>query len=159
MASIHPQDYWLALAQQLDAESRKAAVYVSHRASLGAAREAILRKLITAETPGPFKVKTGLIREQEVEKEPRVSRQCDLLIYNPHSDPPLYRMEDFVVVDRRVASAVIEVKSNLENKEFTEIIQVWKAARWCRIPVFGFAYEGIQFSTFLEYLRKAINTP
>jgi hypothetical protein len=159
MAATHPPEYWKALAQQLDAENIEARVYVTHDPSLGLAREAILRKYVMDETPGPFEVRTGLIRHQPSGRNPIVSNQCDLLVYDPHKDPPFYRMENFVVVSKQVASAVVEVKSYLDNSRFGEIINVWRGVAPFGVPVLGFAYDGVTFETFLEYVAAQINTP
>src|ERR1700732_4077708 len=52
-------EYWSAVAQGIDAENRKATLFVRQNPSLGLAREAILRNLVERQTPAPFTVATG----------------------------------------------------------------------------------------------------
>src|SRR6266852_4946966 len=111
MPAEHPYDYWKAVALAIEAENAKAKIYVAHDASLGTAREAILRRVLVNETPGPYKVKTGLIWAAcpEGNREPCVSKQCDLLVYDSHADTPLYRIDDFVVMHYNAAKFIVEV--------------------------------------------------
>jgi hypothetical protein len=78
----HPAEYWRGVGMTIVGESRKAGAYITHNLSLGAAREEILRKHLIEETPGRFAVKTGLIRK-ETGNPAHVSRQCDVLVYDP----------------------------------------------------------------------------
>jgi hypothetical protein len=154
MPADHPEAYWQAVAKGLEAESEKAAVYVTHGASLGVAREAIFANLLKNETPGPFRVRTGLIRGKLGNVV--TSRQCDLLIYNPDENTPHYAMEEFVVVPADCAKIVVEVKSTLNKKHFKRAIDVWKSTRPLSIPTLSFAYQGMAFKGFLAYMSQII---
>ena len=153
MAANHPKEYWQAVAKGLEAESEKASVYVTHALSLGIAREAILRRVLIDETPGAYLVKTGLIREKS--QGGVVSRQCDLLVYNPADDTPFYRMDDFVVIPAAMAKIVVEVKSGLNAKEkdsdLEQIMDIWSSNRLLSIQTMGFAYEGMMPETFIQH--------
>ena len=151
----HPVEYWQAVARGLEAESQKAAVYVRHAASLGVSREAIFRVLIDDQTPGPFLVKTGQIRWRD-RTEIEYSKQCDLLVYNPHIDTPYYRMDEFVVVPRESARIVVEVKSALNKADLEQVVDVWGSTRPMRVPTLGFAYEGMTFDTFVGHLADHV---
>jgi len=51
---------------------------------------------------------------------------------------------------------VIEVKTNLDKATFQQILDVWETTYWLPVPTFGFAYEGVDFTTFLRYLESAM---
>jgi hypothetical protein len=68
-------------------------------------------------------------------------------------------VDDFVVVSSRAAAAVVEVKSCMEQQEFNEIMEVWKGACQLNVPVLGFAYDGVTFGTFLEYVDAQMRIP
>jgi hypothetical protein len=155
MPANHPEAYWQAVAKGLEAESEKAAVYVTHGASLGVAREAIFARLLRNETPGPFRVKTGLVRGG-ARRSVVTSRQCDLLIYNPDENTPHYAMEEFVVVPADCARIVVEVKSTLNKMHFKKAIEVWKSTRSLSIPTLSFAYQGMAFKGFVTYMSQII---
>jgi hypothetical protein len=138
----------------LQGEDLKARSYVGHKASLGTLRERIVANLIRHETPGRFRVETGFVHNQ---KTGIASKQCDLLIHNPSDYPPLYRWDDFVVVQEISAQAVIEVKSELDSKGFEALMDVHRSICILRpIPVFGYGLAGVRFQTFLQYLSDEI---
>jgi hypothetical protein len=153
VAADHPPEYWRAVAQGLEAESQKAAIYVKHALSLGIAREAIFRNLIEHETPGPYLVKTGLIRGKR-DGDWINSRQCDLLVYDPTVNTPFYRMDDFVVIPSAAGKVVVEVKSTLDRQNAGQVVDVWKSTRPLKIPTVGFAYEGVRFDTLLSHIQE-----
>jgi hypothetical protein len=155
MAADHPPAYWQAVAKGLEAESEKAAVYVTHALSLGIAREAIFRRVLIDETPAPYLVKTGLIRQRSQGGD--VSRQCYLLVYDP-SDTPFYRMDEFVVVPASIAKIVVEVKSGLQGDDLEQIMNVWKSTRPLGVQTMGFAYEGMTVDTFLQHATRLFGT-
>ena len=76
--------------------------------------------------------------------------------------PPLYQWEDFVVVHREAAQAVIEVKTNLDKDGFRGVADVHQSIvpldGFGLLPVFGYGIEGSSFETFLEYVRDEIQT-
>ena len=119
MPADHPPKYWQAVANVLEGESAKAEVYVNHSLSLGVAREAILRNIVMDETPGPFSVKTGIIRESS--SGDLVSRQCDLLIFDPNVDTPFYKMDEFVVIPSACARCVIACQPSFFREKLHDL--------------------------------------
>lgn len=159
---FHKPDFCRGVAMVLRGESLKAGSYVNHRASLGGLREKIVRRLIRDQTPSRFHVQTGLIHCQPTQS---TSRQCDILIHESASRAPLYRWEDFVVVHRGEARAVVEVKSVLNEQTFDELLSVHGSLvemaaatgpSYDFTPTFGFALSGVTFPTFVEYLQSAV---
>jgi hypothetical protein len=101
-------EYWHAVAGSLDAEDKKAGVFIHHHHSLGVAREAILRDWLIRHTPEPYRASTGFI--YQFSGEWWDSQQCDILVYDPTIAQPDYAIGSMVVVNRQAAKLVIEVK-------------------------------------------------
>src|SRR5262249_33631052 len=122
---------------------------VRHNPSLGVAREAILRNLVESQTPAPFMVTTGfalhLPDAPPSQSEAQFSRQCDLLVYDPSIARPLYAIGDFSVVRSNACRVVIEVKSSLQKKTLTELLNVWLSVAGLGVPTLGFAYNSGTF--------------
>lgn len=143
----------------LQGESLKASPYVTHALSLGILREKMVGSFVRHETPERFKVETGLIRNHE---KGASSRQCDLLVHDSQNRAPLYRWEDFVVVHDTEARAAIEVKSNLDEKAFGEVLKIHRSVLGLErlrsgvfIPTFGYGLKGVTFETLVEYIQAA----
>jgi hypothetical protein len=155
-------EYWHAVAKAIDAEDEKLSLFVDHPGELGTAREAILRHFLVAQTPEPFRIETGFIchlltKVGSSDPPDRwTSMQCDLLVYNPQIARPYYAIENLVVLPREVVAAIIEVKSDLGEKTFQQMLALWENTHWLVKPVLGFAYEGWTFDTFVEKLTEAI---
>ena len=157
----HNEDFNRGIAMVLRGESLKAGSYVSHNLSLGVLREKMVSRFVRDETPTRFSVETGLIRNHQAGI---TSRQCDLLIHEPSIHAPLYRWEDFVVVQDLAARAVVEVKSNLDEKQFEHLLKIhisvisleMRRPGGVFIPTFGYGLRGAAFDTFVAYLKDAL---
>ena len=92
----------------------------------GEYKEAILRNIIERFLPQNFKIGTGFIikinhnnlRNSDIE----CSTQVDVIIFNA-SHPVLFSEGDFYILTPKCVKAVIEVKTNIENQNLTEIIK------------------------------------
>jgi hypothetical protein len=146
------------IALVLQGESLKASCYVTHGTSLGTLREKMVSRFVRDETPDRYRVETGFIRNHQ---RGITSRQCDLLVHEPGVAAPLYRWEDFVVVEHQAARAVVEVKSDLDQDEFGKLLAVYRSVLEAEvgwgtfIPTFGYALKGVTFETFLTYIQQA----
>jgi hypothetical protein len=155
-------EYWHAVARGIDAENDKATIFIHHNASLGVAREAILRKVIIDHTPEPFKVQTGFVCHVQdnidtgEQSSPWMSRQYDLLVHDPWHSRPFYAIDQLVVVPRRSARCVVEVKSYLGKRAFEKKLEIWRETAWIPVPTFGFAYDGLKFTNFVQRLATAV---
>jgi len=156
---FHKPDFCRGIAMVLQGESLRAGCYVTHNGSLGGLRERIVRRLIRDQMPATFQVDTGLVHDQ---RSGATSRQCDILIHDSSIRAPLYRWEDFVVVHSRDARSVVEVKSMLNAASFEELLNVNHSlvgmgpSQLGFVPTFGFALDGVSFSTFIEYIQSAV---
>jgi hypothetical protein len=157
-------EYWNAVARAIDAENQKASIFIKHAGSLGAAREAILRQLIVDQTPEPFAVQTGFICNLAQNYNTFkltdfwLSKQCDVLVFDPRVDRPYYSIGNLAVVDPHSAKSVVEVKSALREDTFDEILGVWQDTHRFDVPTFGFAYDGVKFGTFIKHLSTRIES-
>ena len=61
------------------------------------------------------------------------------------------------MVPREAATAVVEVKSQLEEKTYQQMLDIWTNTDWLKsVNVLGFAYDGWIFETFVEHLKQTI---
>jgi hypothetical protein len=107
-------DFYELVAQRLSAEADMSQQWLRdrHWPSVGASREAALRHWIVDYLPGTLQCGSGFIMDDGH----KLSRQCDLLVYDTREQPPLYVDEGFVVVTPGSARLVVEVKSSLSSK-------------------------------------------
>ncbi len=153
----HPLDYWKAVALAITAENMKAAVYASHNdEALGAAREAILRKIVVEQTPAMFEVKTGFVHDPDSTATSAFSRQCDILVFDAWNEAPLYRLDEFIVATNRSAKFVAEVKSTLKKNTFDDVVAKHKSLTQFRVPLFCIAYDSSEFAKICEYISQHI---
>ena len=161
--SIHDDAFCQGVAKVLQGESQKAATYVTHGTSLGTLREKMVGNFIRHETPERFKVETGLIRSQIKQI---TSRQCDILVHEPWDEAPLYRYEDFVIVNASASRAVIEVKSNFTKEHFASMLKINASVKIfelisggkSRTPVLAYGLEGPTGETLAEYLTEDLSS-
>ena len=137
-------EYWQAVAKAIDTEDEKASIFIKHNASLGVAREEILKDAIKRHTPEPYQIGSGFI----IQAKSRIwtTGQCDVLVYNPMKSQPFYQIGDISVVPQNAAEAAIEVKSGLHKRELKDILKPTKSVAHLKIPTFGFAFQGIGFN-------------
>jgi hypothetical protein len=99
----------------------------SHYPSLGRYKERLLARLIREYIPRSCEVGTGFVLFPHEDDSPAggeqyhdplnqsafaISRQCDLIVFDSNSVPPVFRDEDFVVVRPEAVRGIIEVKGH-----------------------------------------------
>lgn len=109
----------------------------SHYPSLGRYKERLLARTIRDFIPRIFEVGTGFVLFPHEDPSPpggpdhhdllnrsafSVSRQCDILIYEAATVPPIFKDDDFVVIRPEAVRAVIEVKGSLSLPETQNIL-------------------------------------
>lgn len=161
----HMPEFYRGIAKVVEGENLKAMAYVRHSASLGALREKMVGTFVRAETPGRFRVDTGFVCVPRPGDSPAaVSNQCDLIVHRADVSTPLYRWEDFVVVDAQATEAVVEVKTLINKVELQRISKWHKSIREVRraasmsLRPYSFAYgiDGINFSTFVTAVAELV---
>ncbi|WOD19102.1 DUF6602 domain-containing protein [Paraburkholderia kirstenboschensis] len=109
----------------------------SHEPSVGRYKESLLRHCIEQFIPKRYSVGTGSIaftqeshlndeNSENVDlwnlKEHYVSQQLDIVIFDDHNFPPIFRDAEFVVVRPESVRAVVEVKGYLTKKVVIETV-------------------------------------
>ena len=144
-------DLWEAVDLAITAENRKIEIFVHHNHSRGVAREALLRSIVIQHTPHPYVVSSGFVYTDDHRVAP--SKQCDVPVYDPRIHQPYYQLDEFVVVAKNTAKVLIEVKSEINEKEFAIVRGMTDYAKSVEKPMLVFAYEGWTFDTFCEKVR------
>ena len=148
-------NYRRGLAQSLSAENEVASSVIAHNSSLGSVREKILRTKLDQHTPEPYRVASGFITQSA--PRPWTSQQHDVLVYDASVSRPLYGSESTVVIERRAATLVAEVKTTLNAEMFKDELTKWQDVQKQRLPLsmLGFAFDGVSFDTFRSYIDAA----
>lgn len=95
---------------------------IDHWGEDGRYKEAILKSVIKRYLPEKYRIATGfVVRPSEIKDEHITSKQIDLLVYDTNF-PVLFKEDDFVIVTADSVVAIIEVKSNLQNLDLSEVI-------------------------------------
>ena len=84
----------------------------------GRYKEVILRNVLIRYLPQNVSVGTGFV----VDENREVSTQIDIIIY-ANTVPPMFLLDDFVVVAKESVLGIIEVKTNIRNAEFGTTIK------------------------------------
>lgn len=98
-------------ADELEAQFRTLSFFVEHAGEVGRTHEVFLRQIIKRFLPGRLRCGTGFIATPE-----NVTRQQDIIIYDPHSLPLLMEIGDCLVVDAPAVAGTIEVKTVLGSQ-------------------------------------------
>ena len=111
--------YFDHASRELQSKIAQAKVYiVNHNPSTGAMAEAVLRQFLKEHLPGAVSVGQGFITDTSG----RISKQCDILIYDSQRYAPFFRAEDVVVVPAEAVIAIIEVKTSINRRAFHDVI-------------------------------------
>jgi hypothetical protein len=158
--------YRKSISQELMAIKDRVRNFVSHWPEDGHYKEVILRNALIEYLPQTVSVGTGFVIG---DNEP--SGQIDIIVYL-NSHPPLFHIDDFVIVAKESVVGIIEVKTKLgKNKSCDDVIKnAHKNGKLIGDTIFNgvFSYEsGIKttddFSTdtikkALDSIKKSLNT-
>ena len=89
----------------------------NHNLSIGLYAESILRKFLQSVLPQKVSVSQGF-----VEREGKLSAQCDIIIYDKINYAPLYSFGDFEIIPHDAVICVIEVKTSIDKKTFGKVL-------------------------------------
>lgn len=140
--------YASSFAHELAGQALRIGQLISHRATVGANREELLRVLIQRHIPQRFHAATGFIHGGDA--------QLDILIYDQIDYAPLFRAGDLVVVPPEAVRAIIEVKSGLHRDDLTDamthLIEALPVRKPEEPPIFTgvFGYDGAEVNTLLD---------
>jgi len=98
--------FYQQLAEQMLAKAEMVASWgVTHPPTLGANRENTVRRLLRDILPSTLRFGTGFVINDAMQ----ISHQCDIIIYDDSTVPPLYRDEDIVIL-RHITVAMVKLK-------------------------------------------------
>ncbi|HIT92431.1 MAG TPA: hypothetical protein IAD11_05850 [Candidatus Stercorousia faecigallinarum] len=113
--------------------------FVQHFPEDGRYKEIILKNILSRHLPKTVSIGTGFVMCDNHES----TSQIDIIIYD-NKIPPLFQIDDFVIVVKESVVGIIEVKSTIRKNEFREINQ--KAHKNGEMIVHGssrFIFNGI----------------
>lgn len=115
-------EFHRSIASELDSVKNRVRNLVKHWPEDGRHKEAILRSVIGKMLPTKYSIGTGfVVKPGAIRNSHKASNQIDIIIYD-NQYPVLFREADFVILTPDSVSAIIEVKSNLINANFTAVL-------------------------------------
>lgn len=122
-----------------------------HNLTIGILTEEILRSFLRTYLPKNISVEQGFIMSHNGE----LSKQCDILIYDSNRYPPLYRLNDIVVIPEEAVLIVIEVKTTINKQIFHHTIDYFANINsLCRAKTYLFIYEACDISKLIGYFNS-----
>ncbi|WP_437954405.1 DUF6602 domain-containing protein [Sorangium sp. So ce119] len=106
------RDRFVQVSTKLQADF-KMATATSHAGLKGSAREEAIRAFLTQHLPRRYAVGTG----QVMSPTGRMSRQCDVVIYDPVLGPNLPLGDSAAIFPIEVVYGTVEIKSDLTSEE------------------------------------------
>ncbi len=119
--------------------------FTSHAPSIGTHYEKILSDLVSEFLPSNLNVGTGFIYDSHRET---VSPQIDLLCYSDQTISPIYRRDNFVIVQPEMVMAVCEVKKTLKCDDLRSWI---KNTMGCNMGTMASNPRGVQGMSVFTY--------
>jgi len=146
--------YCRSIADEFKARQHRISSLVKHNLTTGTARETIVRDFLAEHCTGHYKVVQGFICDPT--QIDRVSRQCDILVYNHLYHPVIHSEGQIKVVWSISVQMVIEVKTKLNKDTLYRAIENVRAAKALRSRMTGlvFAFESIGISGIIEHLES-----
>ncbi|MCL2183820.1 MAG: hypothetical protein FWB85_10170 [Chitinispirillia bacterium] len=111
-------EYRKSISEELMAIRNQVRYFTKHWLEDGRHKEIILRNTLIKHLPKTVSVGTGFV----IGDNEKTSRQIDIIVYL-NSYPPVFSMEDFVIVVKESVVGIIEVKSTIEKGKFKGVIQ------------------------------------
>lgn len=122
-----------------------------HNPTIGILTEELLRTFLKTYLPKNISVEQGFI----MSKDGILSKQCDIIIYDSISYPPLYRINEIVIVPEDAVLIVIEVKTTINKKIFHDTINYFaNISSVCNAKKYLFIYESCNIDTLTQYFHS-----
>ena len=154
--------FYLGLANELAAKLGRVSSFVSHGPSIGTYHEEVLRSILRHMLPDRFTLRTGFV----FHPDRGASQQGDILIVDEYYPGAyFFREGDFAVVAEEALVCVIEVKTNLNGREFRKSLQgLYSFQKVTANPhhplTLLFAYKSSSFTpAVLESWYKSVELP
>lgn len=162
MEEMHSEkfvEYCIGMAKEFDARLNRIRVFVAHNLTSGNANELILRDFLAMHAPKRFHVGEGFICDPTAQN--KVSRQCDILVYDQGAFPVVYEDGPIKIVWPDSARVVIEVKTTFEGEAIIEsAIDNIQAARAVSKQVNGiiFAFRSATIKTIQPKVHRLLSS-
>lgn len=154
------------VSKELQLKFDKILTFTTHAATIGVYREAAIRDTLTNCLGERFNVVTGFIHNHPAGTS---SKQMDILIVDENYPAAYFlKADDFVVVNVEAVVCAIEIKSNFNKKEFTDIIKKCSSVKSMnkKIDFFSFCFKSsmsnekiLDLYTKLEFTNTRENFP
>jgi len=117
------EEYYELISHELLNKLEQVKVFIKkHGPTIGLLTEEILRTFLKNYLPKCVTVEQGFIYSETG----RLSKQCDIIIYDSHNFAPFYRINDVVVVPSESVIAIVEVKTTLNKAIFKDTITYFR---------------------------------
>ncbi|MFZ5902322.1 MAG: DUF6602 domain-containing protein [Chloroflexota bacterium] len=149
--------YCSGVAKEFEARLNRIANFVTkHNLSVGTANETILRNFLIQLSSGRYKVGQGFI--YALATTPKVSKQCDIILYDHLSYPLIYSESGIDVIFPQSAKCVIEVKTKLKSDTLKTALENIASARKLNHAINGviFAFQSYSENTILRNLKRQV---
>jgi len=121
-----------------------------HNQTIGILTEELLRNFLKTYLPKSISVEQGFIMSHDG----KLSKQCDILIYDSHKYSPLYRLNDIVIVPQESVLIVIEVKTSITKPIFHSVIDYFQnISCFCNAKKYLFIYEACDISKTAHFFN------
>ncbi|MBK8218917.1 MAG: hypothetical protein IPK71_34745 [Myxococcales bacterium] len=135
-------------AVELTAQFQTLNLFAQNAGEIGRAHEVFLRAVLERFLPKRLRCGTGFVASAD-----GVSRQQDIIVFDPGSLPLLFEVGDCLVVDASAVAGTIEVKTRLDSMAvFGEAIRQVLEGRVDAGFSALFVWDGLTLDTLLEYL-------
>ena len=145
---IRRNEFFRLKAKELVCSLEQAHAFIKeHNLSRGLIAESVLRDFLRSILPGIAKVCQGFVEWNGI-----LSHQCDIIIYDRMHYAPLYSYGEIEIIPSSAVYAVIEVKSNIDAKEFGKVLHDFELLNRLRVTQkYLFIYNGCKVVTFKSY--------
>jgi hypothetical protein len=135
------QSFFSHVSAQLLSEAQLANDWLANRhwGEAGRYMEGVLKRFLDSYLPQRFACGTGFVSDGS-----RVSKQCDLVIYDCMECPLLFRSNEFVVADKSAVRAVVQIKGTMKRDELPDAVANIQSVKAIGGDIFGaiFSYAG-----------------
>ncbi len=88
-----------------------------HNLSIGLFAEQLIRDCLREILPKKYEVAHGFILNEKL-----ISHECDVIIYNSQDYAPIFKWNDFVVIEASAVHSVVEVKTSIRRPSFEKVL-------------------------------------
>lgn len=116
-------EFHKSTAKELIALKNRLRNLIQHWPEDGRHHEVVLKTMIERFLPEKYRIGTGFVVQSTHERgNHQASKQIDLIIYDT-AYPVLFKENDFVILTADAVIGIIEVKANLMNQDYGQVIK------------------------------------